>query len=37
MKGLLKKIGSVMIVGSLLIGGISMSGVFQGPEKGLRR
>jgi len=33
MKGLVKKIGSVLIVGSLLIGGISMSGVFQGPAK----
>lgn len=33
MKGLTKKIGSVLIVGSLLIGGISLSGVFQGPAK----
>lgn len=33
MKGLVKKVGSVLIVGSLLIGGISMSGAFQGPAK----
>ncbi|MFX3648491.1 SIMPL domain-containing protein [Paenibacillus sp.] len=33
MKGLVKKIGSVLIVGSLLIGGIGMSGVTQGPTK----
>lgn len=32
-KSLGKKIGTVLIAGSLLIGGIGLSGAFQGPEK----
>nr|WP_154122184.1 SIMPL domain-containing protein [Paenibacillus monticola] len=32
-KGLVKTVGSVLLVGSLLIGGMGLSGAFQGPEK----
>lgn len=33
MKNLSKKIGTVLIAGSLLIGGLGLSGILQGPEK----
>ncbi|ULO07421.1 SIMPL domain-containing protein [Paenibacillus sp. 19GGS1-52] len=33
MKGLVKTVGSVLLAGSLLIGGMGLSGAFQGPEK----
>lgn len=32
-KGLVKTVGSVLLAGSLLIGGMGLSGAFQGPEK----